>query len=261
MCLTCLFFSLSLPPSRSLFLSRYRSLSLCISLSYFFSLCLCPSIPISVSLFSFCLSFFPVCLSPSLPLSLSFCFTHSFCLSLSPSLSLSLSLSLTFSLSFSLWLSLSLSTLKLFFNAHVKSHIDYASVVWGGCSDALKKRLNSLLRSGKLILPDKNLTTDQKLNKIGILNLHKQLDYNKGVFMYRALTNSAPVYISSLYKAPHSSSRNNYLQLPKPRIDFFKTSMAFSGALFWNSLPVHLRSRHSLSSFKRNLREHLNTTA
>ena len=74
-------------------------------------------------------------------------------------------------------------TLKLFFNAHVKSHIDYASVVWGGCSDALKKRLNSLLRrAGKLILPDKNLTTDQKVNKIGILNLHKQLDYNKGVF-------------------------------------------------------------------------------
>jgi len=76
-------------------------------------------------------------------------------------------------------------TLKLFFNAHIKSHIDYASVVWGSCSDALKKKngLNSLLiRSGKLILPDKNLTTDQKLNKIGILSLHKQLDYNKGIF-------------------------------------------------------------------------------
>ena len=137
-------------------------------------------------------------------------------------------------------------TLKCFFNAHVKSHIDYASVVWGGCSDALKKRL-------------KNLTTDRKLNKIGILNLYRQLDYNKGVFMYRAFTNNASVYISSLYKAPHSSSRNNYLQLPKPRIELFKTSMAFSGALFWNSLPVHLRSCHSLSSFKRN-REHLNTT-
>ena len=70
--------------------------------------------------------------------------------------------------------------------------------------------------------------------------------------MHRALTNSAPVYILSLYKAP--------LQLPKPRTDLFKTSLAFSGALFWNSLPVHLRSCHSLSSFKKNLREHLNTT-
>ena len=48
-----------------------------------------------------------------------------------------------------------------------------------------KKRLNSLLRRfGKLIRPDKNLTTDPKLNKIGILNLHKQLDYKKDVFLH-----------------------------------------------------------------------------
>ena len=93
-----------------------------------------------------------------------------------------------------------------------------------------KKRLNSLLRrAGKLMLPDKNLTTDQKLNKIGILSLHKQLDCNRGDFMYRALTNNAPVYISSLYKAPHSSSRNNYLQLPKPRIDLFKSRHGLFG--------------------------------
>ena len=99
-----------------------------------------------------------------------------------------------------------------------------------------KKRLNSLLRrAGKLILPEKSLTTDEKLNKIGILSLHKQLDYNKGVFMHMALTNNAPVYISSLHKAPHSSSRNNYLQLPKSRVDLFKASRAFSGALFWKS--------------------------
>ena len=38
-------------------------------------------------------------------------------------------------------------------------------------------------------------------------------------------------------------------------------STASSGALFWNSLPLHLRSYrpyHSLSSFERNHREHLN---
>ena len=39
-----------------------------------------------------------------------------------------------------------IGTTKLFFNAHIKPHIDYASVVWDGCSDVLKKRLNSLHR-------------------------------------------------------------------------------------------------------------------
>ena len=47
-----------------------------------------------------------------------------------------------------------------------KAHIDYASVVWDGCSDVLKKRANSLHRRAvKLILPDTTLTTDQKLKK------------------------------------------------------------------------------------------------
>ena len=105
------------------------------------------------------------------------------------------------------------------------------------CGDALKKKIKFSTKKGRKANPSrkKSLTTDQKLNKIGILSLHKQLDYNKGVFMHMALTNNAPVYISSLHKAPHSSSRNNYLQLPKPRVDLFKASTAFSGALFWKS--------------------------
>ena len=36
-----------------------------------------------------------------------------------------------------------IDTRKLFFNAHIKPHIDYASVVWDGCSDVLRKTLKS----------------------------------------------------------------------------------------------------------------------
>ena len=54
-----------------------------------------------------------------------------------------------------------IDTRKLFFNVHIKPHIDYASAVWGRCSDVLKKRLNSLHRRAvKLIFPDITLTTD-----------------------------------------------------------------------------------------------------
>ena len=67
-----------------------------------------------------------------------------------------------------------IDTRKLFFNAHIKPHIAYASVVWDGCSDVLKKRLNSLHRRAvKLILPDTTLTTDQKLKEIRIMSLQK----------------------------------------------------------------------------------------
>ena len=76
------------------------------------------------------------------------------------------------------------------------AHTDYASVVWVGCSDVLKKRLNSLhRRAAKLIFPDTTLTTEQKLKEMRIKSLQKQLEYNKGLFMYRILSNEAPGYI------------------------------------------------------------------
>ena len=54
-----------------------------------------------------------------------------------------------------------IDTRKLFFSAHIKPHVDYASVVWDGCSDVLKKRFNSLhRRAEKFIFPDTILTTD-----------------------------------------------------------------------------------------------------
>ena len=152
-----------------------------------------------------------------------------------------------------------IDTRKLFFNAHIKLHIDYAaSVVWDGCSNVLKKRSNSLHRRAvKLILPD---TSDQKLKEMRIMSLQKQLEYNKGLFMYRVLSNEAPEYMSNLYThtpSRYSNSRNYHLSLPRPRIDIFKTSMVFSGAYLWNNLPLTVRFCQSLSSFKLKLRAHL----
>ena len=137
-------------------------------------------------------------------------------------------------------------TRKLFFNAQIKPHIDYASVVWDGCSDVLKKILNSLHRRAvKLIFPDTTLTTDQNLKEMRIVILQKQLEYNKGLFMYRVLSNEAPGYISNLYihtPSRYSNSRNYHLSLPRPRIDIFKTSISFSGVYLWNNLPLTVRS-------------------
>ena len=74
----------------------------------------------------------------------------------------------------------------LFYNAHVKSHIDYASTLWDGCSEVHLKRLNSLnRRAAKHILPDQTLTTDEKLETLQILPLSKQLLLNKGVTMFK----------------------------------------------------------------------------
>ena len=74
-----------------------------------------------------------------------------------------------------------IDTRKLLFSVHIKPHIDYASVVWDGCNDVLKKRLNSPHRRAvKLIFPDATLTTYQKLKEMRTMSPQKQFEYNMG---------------------------------------------------------------------------------
>ena len=88
---------------------------------------------------------------------------------------------------------INIDTRKFFYNAHIKPHIDYASVVWNGCDEVHFKQLNSLhRRASKLILPDPSLSTGQKMRALGILNLPQQLAYNKRIVMHKILNNNSP---------------------------------------------------------------------
>ena len=75
---------------------------------------------------------------------------------------------------------INIDTRKLFYNAHIKPHVNNASVGWDGCDEVHFKKLNSKhRRAGKLILPDPSLSTEQKMRALGILNLPQQLAYSK----------------------------------------------------------------------------------
>ena len=91
-----------------------------------------------------------------------------------------------------------IDTRKLFYNAHIEPHIDYASLVLDGCGEvSLKKHLNSIhRRAGKLILSDPSLSTEQKMSALGILNLPQQLAYNKGIFLIPKLPGTTLYYKS-----------------------------------------------------------------
>ncbi|WP_295438308.1 hypothetical protein, partial [Thiolapillus sp.] len=102
---------------------------------------------------------------------------------------------------------------KLFYSAHILSHINYASTLWDGCSEVHLKKLNSLhRRAAKLILSDPSIPTDDKLKTLKLLPLTKQLKYNKAVMMFKVRNGKTPEYIRSLFT--RSSSRygsNNFI--------------------------------------------------
>ena len=90
-------------------------------------------------------------------------------------------------------------THKIFSSSHILPHISFSSTVWDGCGEAHLIKLNSLhRRTAKLLLSDKNSSTDEKMKALSILPLQKQLYFNKTVLMFQVNRRMTPSYIISL---------------------------------------------------------------
>ena len=75
--------------------------------------------------------------------------------------------------------------------------------------------------------------------------------------MFKIIKGLSPAYLqdlvsirSTLYNLRDSEIK---LNLPKPRTNYCKHALGYSGALVWNSLPVNLRISDSLGYFQREL--------
>ena len=148
--------------------------------------------------------------------------------------------------------------MKLFFNAHILSHINYASTLYDGCSKDMLKQLNSIYRRAvKHLIFQPGLPTDDKLQKLKLLPLEKHLQYNKLILMQKIVNGKTPSYLTKLIKKSTIRLDSKNLITPPSRIDLYQTSLAFSGSQLWNKLPMELKKLTSLYSFKKRVHEHL----
>ena len=148
--------------------------------------------------------------------------------------------------------------LKLFYDAHIMSHINYVSTVWDGCSEATFININRQHRRAvKLISPIQNTTTENKMKHLDILPLTEQMKYNKATLIHKIYYDKTPPYLSHLITKSTNRYGSMNLVPPLPRIDIMKTSLSYSGSVVWNDLPDNLKLNMSTKSFKLNLYKHL----
>ena len=75
--------------------------------------------------------------------------------------------------------------------------------------------------------------------------------------MLKIIKGLSPAYLQDLFSirsTPYNLRDSDIkLNLPKPRTNYYKRALGYSGALLWNSLPVNLRKSDSLEYFQREL--------
>ena len=147
---------------------------------------------------------------------------------------------------------------KLFFHAHIQACLDYGSTLWDSACVSTHKPLVSLHRRAlKLIMLKSSPLTDADYKTLCTLPLKLRFELNKGTFMFKTMFGSAPAYLKQLFLVNRSRGMNK-ISISIPRIDLFKSSLTYSGAVLWNSLPESLKKPISTSSFKSKFLTHLN---
>ena len=129
-----------------------------------------------------------------------------------------------------------------------QSCIYYCLSVWGSTSEKKSSHLQKLQKRAARIVTQ-NFNWDESsiniIRNLGWQTIRQRYEFLTCCITYKARNNLAPNYISDLFSsvAEHHSvlirgSTNNNLYLPKPNLTIFKSSLSYSGANLWDSLPM-----------------------
>ena len=154
---------------------------------------------------------------------------------------------------------LSLEHRLLIYNAYIKTHFDYCSIVWGNSANNNINKINKLQRRAcKLILGKEYTSLEEARNRLKILSFDESVFLQKAKTMYKIANTIAPKYLIDLFQIRNtyansttsnlrSVSIRNFI-IPRPNINLFKNSISYSGTIIWNSIPLEIKNADSINS-------------
>ena len=95
------------------------------------------------------------------------------------------------------------------------------------------------------------------MKSLKIMSIYERLYLRKAKFMFKIYNDVAPTYISENFTLRNNANTSINLRSasagcfipPKPRTEYFKHSMRYSGCLVWNSLSEEIKSAQTIDTF------------
>ena len=145
-----------------------------------------------------------------------------------------------------------------FYKSYIQPHIDFCSIVWGSSSESNKCKIFKLQkRACKVILDYRVDNSTEAMQSLKIMSIYDRLYLRKAKFMFKIFNNTAPVYISENFTLRNNVNTSINLRSsaaacfipPKPRTEYYKHSLRYSGCLVWNSLPEEVKKAQTIDTF------------
>ena len=155
----------------------------------------------------------------------------------------------------------SAKTLSLLYTTFIRPSLEYASEVWGGCSNQESEKLEKLqLAAARIVTGLTSLASRDSLYfETGWEPLIVRRRVKLKTIMYKIYHNLVPDYLQNILPSIRSHESNyvtrqsqNY-SIPKCRLNIYKSSFVPLAIDEWNSVPMEIRQSSSINSFKQRL--------
>jgi hypothetical protein len=159
---------------------------------------------------------------------------------------------------------MSRNALKLIYYALVYPYLIYGNLVWGNTYNSrIQKIMNIQKKIVRLMIFNSYLEHTKPIFKeLGILNIFKINDFLTSLFMFRYHNlNNLPEVFSNYFVTNsqiHQHNTRNSQKLHKcyNRTNYVKQTLSTKGVEIWNKLNPNFKSINSLSTFKKQIKQH-----
>ena len=89
-------------------------------------------------------------------------------------------------------------------------------------------------------------------DKLDWMTVSQLIAYHTLITVYRIRLSRTPEYLASLL---NRENHNGHIVMKNPKLELYRDSFIFRGAILWNKLPRILKTSCKLGIFKKNLRK------
>ena len=154
---------------------------------------------------------------------------------------------------------LNATSLKLIYQSLIHPITSYCSLAWGGISSDKLKSINiahkCVIRT--IASLKKYDHTSQTYKNLGILKFHDILKLRYATFAYRSINNQNDHNFRARANPNYNLRNPSLLVPPRMRTIQSQTSASYQSVQLWNTIPVQIRNKPSVASFKRSFKMHL----
>ena len=154
---------------------------------------------------------------------------------------------------------LSRNCLNTMYLSFIRPVLEYADVVWDGCSLQNCNRLEKVQCEVARIVTGltRSVSLDLLYKEVGWVPLSQRRKESKLITLFKIKNGFAPSYLYDLlpplvgYEMQYQLRNRLDFSEPLCRLEIYKKSFIPSAVSLWNCLPIHIRNQTELNTFKR----------